>query len=285
MRSPNVRRASISEFSTMSVVSVRATSLDVCEYVYGESVISMDAISRFYEPNATTSHSVIADIHRISRQLSFVDVPRPIAMVSTLFRLNLPHYARDADPLFHGLRIWTEMGDICESESFDGHRKTIVEHTLNILVLPGIHCKGHRIQGHADSLVSALSSPSTPPHHSASPALRVPGTSLSVPSPFHFRLHVITRLSFNEQGRVTHHRDFWDVKDVIGLVPGVSLAQWIGTRVAAIGLSYLCRLWTREKSHSSLGEQTILPETPDLERGDSPPAYITATRNALGLDV
>lgn len=66
-------------------------------------------------------------------------------------------------------------------------------------------------------------------------------------------------------------------------MPGVSLAQWIGTRFAAIGLSYLSRLWTREKSHG-FGEQSILPDMPDLERGESPPAYIAAAKNALGLD-
>ncbi|GLB34177.1 hypothetical protein LshimejAT787_0110610 [Lyophyllum shimeji] len=231
------------------------------------------------------SRSVIADIHHISRQLSFVDVPRPLAMLCTLFRLNLPRFAPNADPLFHGLRIWTELGDICESESFDGHKKTIVEHTLNILLLPGLHCKGHRIQGHADSLVSSLSSPSSPPHtSSSSPALRIPGTSLSLPSPFHFQLHIITRLSFNEQGRVTHHRDFWDVRDLLGLVPGVSLVQWLGTRIAAIGLSSVSRLWAPEKPHLVLGDQSILPETRDLERADSPPAYVSATKNALGLD-
>ena len=37
----------------MSVLSLRATSLDVCEYVYGDSVPSVDAITQFYEPNAS----------------------------------------------------------------------------------------------------------------------------------------------------------------------------------------------------------------------------------------
>ncbi|KAF9462062.1 hypothetical protein BDZ94DRAFT_1298853, partial [Collybia nuda] len=226
------------EPSNMSLISVRATSLDVCEYVYGESLASMDAIGRYYEPNAryqnpiltATSRSVIADIHKLSRQLSAVDVPRPLAMLCTLFRLRLPQRLENSDPLFQGLRVWTEIGDICENESFDGHRKTIVEHTLNVLLLPGIHCNGHRPHGSTDSLVST-GSPVPQSRHPTSPSLHVPGTSLSIPSPFHFRLHVITRLSFNEQGRVAHHRDFWDVKDVIGLVPGVSLAQWIGTRL------------------------------------------------------
>jgi hypothetical protein len=81
------------------------------------------------------------------------------------------------------------------------------------------------------------------PHHPADPGLSLPGTSLSLPSPLHVQLHVVTRLSFNEQGRITHHRDIWDVKDVLGLVPGLSLAQWIGSRLAARSLGFAARIF------------------------------------------
>jgi hypothetical protein len=54
----------------------------------------------------------------MSRQFSSVDVPRPLAMFCTLFRLKIPDRARNAAPLFRALRIWTEMGDISETESF-----------------------------------------------------------------------------------------------------------------------------------------------------------------------
>jgi len=50
-------------------------------------------------------------------------------------------------------------------------------------------------------------------------------------------LPVHTRLSFNDSGRITHHQDIWDVKDVLGLVPGVSVAQWVGSRMMARGLA------------------------------------------------
>ncbi|KAJ7197846.1 hypothetical protein GGX14DRAFT_573999 [Mycena pura] len=46
-------------------------------------------------------------------------------------------------PLFQALRVWTEIGDICQGEGFEGNHKTIVEHRLNILVLPGIHRDRH----------------------------------------------------------------------------------------------------------------------------------------------
>lgn len=164
----------------------------------------------------------------------------------------------------------------------DGHMKTIVEHTLNILLLPGIHCEASRPQGSTDSLVSVSGSPSSVQPYPASPSLHVPGTSLSVPSPLHFQLHVVTRLSFNEQGRVTHHRDFWDVKDVIGLVPGVSLAQWIGTRLAAFGISYFARFWTREKAQTL--EQAVMAEAGDLDKTAADACSTLSVKNALGLD-
>ncbi|KAG8812676.1 hypothetical protein FRC17_001907, partial [Serendipita sp. 399] len=45
-------------------------------------------------------------------------------------------------------------------------------------------------------------------------------------------------LTFNEQGRVSAHRDFWDVKDLVGgLVPGARAAQWVLTRLAARGFA------------------------------------------------
>ena len=61
----------------------------------------------------------------------------------------------------------------------------------------------------------------------------------------------MTRLSFNEQGLITHHRDIWDVKDVLGLVPGISLAQWIGSRLAAQSLTLAARILSGVKSSNA----------------------------------
>ncbi|KAJ7865692.1 hypothetical protein B0H13DRAFT_2067523 [Mycena leptocephala] len=285
-------RHSLSNHSNMSVMSsTYATALDVCTTMYGESSASSDAVERFYESSASdyenpvltaTSRSVITEIHQLSRQLSVIDVPRPIAIICTLFRLQPPRagfLARNIDdPLFQALRVWTEIGDICENESFDGHRKTIVEHTLNILVLPGIHREGnYRAQPSSDSLI-ANSAASYGLSHPNSPGLPIPGTSLTVPSPFHFQLHIITRLSFNEQGRITHHRDFWDVKDVMGLVPGASLAQWIGTRLAAKGLTYVASLW-HTPSTTNAAERAAQPtsEQDAMEKGISPASQFASS--------
>ncbi|KAJ6536713.1 hypothetical protein DFH09DRAFT_1249800 [Mycena vulgaris] len=253
-----LRQQSLSNHSSLSVMSATsATAMDVCTTMYGETTASSDALSR---------------------QLSAIDIPRPIAMFCTLFRLQPPRagfLARNFDdPLFQALRVWTEIGDLCENESFDGHRKTIVEHTLNILILPGIHRDSHyRPQPSSDSLITH-STPSLAASHPNSPGLPIPGTSLTVPSPFHFKLHIITRLSFNEQGRITHHRDFWDVKDVMGLVPGVSLAQWIATRLAAKSLTYAASFWLSPRTHSA--ERAAQPTSAHdaMEMGMSPTAVL-----------
>jgi len=261
MSSPLIAQVPQDGAHNLPVISMRATALEVCYSVYGENATSIDAVDRFYESNAiyenpfvtATSRSVISDIHRLARQLSSIDMPRPLATVYTLFGLAPPKDDVN-EPLFQALRVWNEIGDICECESFDGHRKTIVEHTLNILLLPGIHHDGlnrHQTNGSTDSLVNTVTGSPVPPiPHFALPSLPVPGTSLSVPSPLHFRLRILTRLSFNEQGCVTHHRDFWDVKDLMGLVPGVSLVQWIMSRLTGAGLSYAARLLPRRKPQS-----------------------------------
>jgi len=136
------------------------------------------------------------------------------------------------------------------SFGIDGHRKTMVEHTLNILFFPGIH--DDTTHYHTGSTLSL----STTPPHPTSPSLHLPLTPFNIPSPLHLRLHIITRLSFNEQGRITHHRDFWDVKDVLGLIPGLGLAQWIASRVAARGLGFAGHLLSGGKNTDGASESS-----------------------------
>jgi len=310
----------------MSVVSRHATALEVCDIVYGnsESTASLDAVERFYEANAiyenpfitATSRSVISDIYALARQLCYVDIPKPLAMLYILFRFKQPGATSSAsassDPWFQGLRVWTEIGEICESESFDGHRRSIVEHTVNVLFLPGLHSDStqhkHATLSSSSSLIPDSGSSHLllgnqyPAPHPIDPRIFIPGTGLGLPSPLHLQLHILTRLSFNEQGRITHHRDIWDVKDVLGLVPGVSLAQWIGARLAATSLTIAARLFTRReisarssKTHAgayasedldclTLDLEQGSPVTPDLRYGG--PNIVSGARsnNALGLE-
>lgn len=74
---------------------------------------------------------------------------------------------------------------------------------------------------------------------------------------------MLTRLSFNETGRITRHRDVWDVRDVLGLVPGMQVAQWVGTRVTARGLSLAARVagWV-------FGRGAKAQDGADAERGE-----------------
>jgi len=196
-------------------------------------------------------------------------------MLCTLFRIERPvplsgKGDKDAS-LFQAMRVWTDIGDISERDSFDGHYKSIVEHTLNVLFLPGIHTNrqapsiGHHEAATNDSRtypsVSTRSSSPLQPSHPhpvpTQPGLPIPGTGLSLPSPLHLQLRIITRLSFNEQGRITQHRDFWDVKDVIGLIPGVSLAHWIAARLAARSLSLAARIFLGSDRNSGTRKTAV----------------------------
>jgi hypothetical protein len=75
---------------------------------------------------------------------------------------------------------------------------------------------------------------------------------LMLPSPFHLQLRIITKLTFNEQGRVSAHRDFWDIRDLVGLVPGARAAQWVLTRLAARSLATANWFFTRGKRAEGL---------------------------------
>lgn len=74
------------------------------------------------------------------------------------------------------------------------------------------------------------------------PSLTLPVLPVSLPSPLHFTLSVLSELSFNEQGRITRHRDICDLKDIIALVPGMHVAQWMAGRMAARGLATVARV-------------------------------------------
>jgi hypothetical protein len=91
--------------------------------------VSLTECHRSYEnPLLTaTSRTIISDIHMLSRRLSEVDVPKPLAMLCTLFGIKPPDIIlpgrrrkRDTryDPLFQALRVWSDIHDICESDSF-----------------------------------------------------------------------------------------------------------------------------------------------------------------------
>ncbi|KAI0307059.1 hypothetical protein B0F90DRAFT_1622030 [Multifurca ochricompacta] len=290
---PSTEHRSQPNKSDTSLIPRHTAAIEVCNLVYGQAdSVSWDTLSLFYEADAgglffldsdslhyenpvitATSRDSIGDIHSLSQHLTGVDAPKPASLLRSL--LGLAHTPAEREPWFQISRMWTEVDDVCENESFDGHRRCIVEHTLNILLLPGLHSErylGHMNAAQPYALTSDVqrNSPNRSLHVSFSsvsgpwlpslpslpslPALTVPGIGLSLPSPFHLQLHVFTRLSFNEQGRIIHHRDVWDLKDLIGLVPGGMLSQWVTSRLAARVLSTVSRFGAAWVSNKKRGE-------------------------------
>ncbi|KAG1759162.1 hypothetical protein EDD22DRAFT_907458 [Suillus occidentalis] len=251
--------------SELSMVTCNPLTYQVCDFVYDNSPSTsfLDTAELFYETRAgyyenplitATSRTLIADIHALVRQFSVVDIPKPSKILGALLPRVLVKDSVSSDPWFRVLRIWSEIEEFSESESFDGHKRSIIEHTLNILLFPDLHM-GFKMPKSL-SLRTSEATPASEAVHELSlvvpgtPSLPVPGTPFAVPSPLHLQLHVITRLSFNEQGRITYHRDVWDMRDVIGLVPGMRIAQWILGRAGAWGLSWVAKR-LRSQPHST----------------------------------
>jgi len=134
---------------------------------------------------------------------------------------------------------------------------------VHFLFLPGLHDAGQehtRGRGLSnDSLLYA--------HELGASSSSLSSVHLSRPfggvitrgwSPFHFRMKVTTRLSFNDAGRVVHHRDLIDLKDLVQGFPGGTAFQWLTSTLAAKSLSLLSRLFlprserpTEQPSHQT----------------------------------
>jgi hypothetical protein len=106
------------------------------------------------------------------------------------------------------------------------------------------------------------------PHQQSHPLLSIRGFRL--PSPFHLQLRIITKLTFNEQGRVTAHRDFWDVRDLTGMIPGARMAQWVLTRLAAHGLATASWFFGKSTAPSSAGNVEPSNNTGSAETEHAP---------------
>jgi hypothetical protein len=146
----------------------------------------------------------------------------------------------------------------------DGTKRSVIEHNLHILLLPGLHIPASSApKRRASPSTSSLELTVQPSSSStlAHPVLSLGG--LAVPSPFHIQLRIISKLTFNEQGRISAHRDFWDARDLIGLVPGATAAQWVLTRLAAKGLA------TASWFLSSRSSRDELEETPRAMSDDN----------------
>lgn len=114
----------------------------------------------------------------------------------------------------------------------------MVDHVVHILFLPGLHKMRTRQR---DKWASTSSLESM--HHGGSGRSLHPTLplfpSLFEGSPLHLEVRVLSRLSFNESGRVAHHRDFVDIKELLSLIPGFATIQWLGSRTSARVLSWM----------------------------------------------
>jgi hypothetical protein len=249
-----------------------SAAIEVCNLVYNQAdPVSWDTLSRFYEADAVyenpvitaTSRDAIGDVHSLSQHFAEIDAPKPTSLLRSL--VGWVRSPAERESWFQISRMWTEVEEVCENESFDGHQRCIVEHTLNILLFPGLHERylGHMNAAQPYVLTSdAQRNPTTRSLHlsisslggPSLPTLTVPGIGLPFPSPLHLKLHVFTRLSFNEQGRIIHHRDLWDLKDLVGLIPGGMLSQWVASRLAARVLSAISRLVVWESDEKKRGK-------------------------------
>ncbi|CDO73808.1 hypothetical protein BN946_scf185015.g137 [Trametes cinnabarina] len=243
-------QSSVDSASALSLAHHR-TAADVCELFYGETPPAWEAVERFYDPHATyenpfltaTSKDTISDVHALAHTLSQLNVPKPWAVLLAIFRMSA--VPSQGSSWFRGLNMWNEVNNISECDTFDGHKRTMVEHTLHILILPGLHSippaasTSNNLLPGVESALSLLL-----PEHTNHRHLHFehPNISFLPPSPFHLKLPIITRLSFNDAGKITHHRDFWDVKDLLGLVPGMTLIQWISSRIVAQSIRGLVRV-------------------------------------------
>ncbi|KAG9311762.1 hypothetical protein JVU11DRAFT_8005 [Chiua virens] len=144
----------------LSIIQRSSTTVEVCGH--GTTFPSFLGTSEFFydaragacsfisssgdEPNNTyenplitaTSRALISDIHTLTRRYRAIDVPRPLSILCTLLRMRPPN-KHAGDPWFKAIRMWAEIDDVSETESFDGHKKSFVEYTLNVLFFPDLH--------------------------------------------------------------------------------------------------------------------------------------------------
>jgi hypothetical protein len=72
-------------------------------------------IHSYMNPLVTaSSREHIADLYALCKTWGSVDVPRPLALISAL----LGRMPGTNQVLLHGVRAWSEVSDVCESESF-----------------------------------------------------------------------------------------------------------------------------------------------------------------------
>ena len=103
--------------ASLSAMSVVALSLGLerglC-WRRSHFLIQAGSLHQCHSLVTATSRRVLADIHAVAAQLAQFDVPRPLAVLYALLGFK----QENIQSWFRLLRVWSESGDICESESF-----------------------------------------------------------------------------------------------------------------------------------------------------------------------
>ncbi|KAG9040171.1 hypothetical protein FRB95_000100 [Tulasnella sp. JGI-2019a] len=303
--------ANLVSLSTGSDTRNKLSALDLhhalytCREEFGHRDVKM-SLDRFYERDAiyenpvlvATTRTVLTQIHTLVNQALQIGIPNPLRLVTS----------RVDRTLFQFSRVWSEVVEISESESFDRSRKVYIEHIVHMLFLPGMHATDDatwRTPGPSatsnDSLVlpdasnSSLSLTHSSRHtNSKHLRTRLDLWCIHFPiSPLHFQLRVTSRLSFNDAGRITLHRDLWDAKDlVLTFLPILKPFYWVGARM--IGLLVAAFAWilfnrSNERRPDAAGAHVTTTDYGSRAEEEPPDGTGTgqgeeeATLNALGL--
>ncbi|KAG9104725.1 hypothetical protein FRC06_011619 [Ceratobasidium sp. 370] len=129
-------------YARTSRSSLRASALEVHDLVWlAESSGNIAGrINRLYESDAVykntfvtaTSRELISSLHALTQAMCYVRVPSPTTLVARILG-----HETTANQMWDAWKVWSDIGTVCETESFDGHRKSIVEHTVHFLLLGG----------------------------------------------------------------------------------------------------------------------------------------------------
>ncbi|KAG8746404.1 hypothetical protein FRC10_005115 [Ceratobasidium sp. 414] len=138
-----------SSYARANRSSLRASALEAHDLVWlAESSGNVAGrLNRLYESDAVykntfvtaVSREQVSDIHALTRRLCHVRVPRPTALLARFLGRTTGNQMWDA------WKVWSEIGtskyaqsvDLTRWNVQDGHRKSIVEHTVHFRLLGG----------------------------------------------------------------------------------------------------------------------------------------------------
>ncbi|CAE6477889.1 unnamed protein product [Rhizoctonia solani] len=119
---PNLPSISNESYARTSKSSLRASALEVHDLVWLASSRNVQGrLNQLYESNAVykntfvtaTSLPIIRDIHSLTHRLCDVRIPKPTALIARILG-----YQATESQMWVAWRIWSEIGTVCETESF-----------------------------------------------------------------------------------------------------------------------------------------------------------------------